>query len=629
MLIKTQPADPIDVIPSYNEDPFAYKAFEAARRNFEALIPQQQLRNEAARFAWGDQHWKPVDPSDPYSETEEDYLLEQGRHPWTFNHIGLSLINLKGQRHANKSDRMAVATQPGAEQIAEQMTLALEYDRRQFSMDLFESDQWQEFLVGGTVLGRIDSRWVPRRDRKDTILQAVHPNRGIYNPDASDRRGEDLTIVGQLRDISIEGVVHSFARKSRARAERIAQLYKDYQTHAQFPDPVWGSGQFELVDFYQPFHANECRVIEVWVPRYKWVVFAHDPLTGRFDRIRRTPEEVEFEQRARDAMAVPRLELEESYEPVWWGFYFTPKGHILWQGETTARHQEHPFILGWNQKLDGKHKGIVTDVVDQQRMYNRHMGVFDEMLLSSARGVLMIPEEAIPDHMSPEDFATEYVKIRGLIVYSAEKMKQYPTAQIQQVYNNSVSVGSLEWMKLMQDNTQRATGVTDSVLGQNIPAGASGKLYEATVAQAQSTSSDHFHNFYHWINRIDHKHAQLIQQHWDTPRELVDSLGRPVVFDPEAVGSLEAYIAMADISNNAAARFAFEESLERWRQEKEITFPQFLEVSSHPKATTLKALLQQTNPLLNGQASPDQVAQLMEAALQGDQEAITLLNQAQ
>ena len=67
--------------------------------------------------------------------------------------------------------------------------------------------------------------------------------------------------------------------------------------------------------------------------------------------------------------------------------------------------------------------------------------MLDFIMNASAKGVLLIPEDCIPDGMTPADFAKEWVRFNGVITYvPSQKHTKVP----EQISANSTNIGITE-----------------------------------------------------------------------------------------------------------------------------------------------------------------------------------------
>ena len=114
--------------------------------------------------------------------------------------------------------------------------------------------------------------------------------------------------------------------------------------------------------------------------------------------------------------------------------FFSPLGDLLDEGETPYWHGEHPYVLNYTLSIDGEVHAFVEDVIDQQRYINRLITMIDFIMGSSAKGVLLFPEDQIPDGMTIEDIADEWTKYNGIILFRPRPGSPMPQ-QIAAVYS--------------------------------------------------------------------------------------------------------------------------------------------------------------------------------------------------
>ncbi|OJV22717.1 MAG: hypothetical protein BGO30_08565 [Bacteroidetes bacterium 41-46] len=79
----------------------------------------------------------------------------------------------------------------------------------------------------------------------------------------------------------------------------------------------------------------------------------------------------------------------------------------------------------------------------------------DFIISASAKGVLLVPEEAIPNDMTIEDFAEEWVKYNGVIKVKTKKGIQLP----KQIVANSTNLGINDMINLQIKLRQSIKGL--------------------------------------------------------------------------------------------------------------------------------------------------------------------------
>lgn len=616
-------------------DPGRLKATDTSRTvlnqalaQWKNLAQDRRHRRRSRDYYWGNQWRDTMTDEDGNRITEREYIEKQGRIPWQMNHIKPVVRNLKGQLRQNESDRSAFAVNQRDDEAAEMLTIALRQIRRINQMQALEADNFQEHLIGGKSAFKIGFKHISRYERPDVHIEPVPPYRLFYNTDLKDRRLEDLRIVGMLHDMTMEELIAAFAPQDRQRARQIERHYGASQEQAYQMTGSRGFAEADGTNFFMPHEPGLARVIEVWRKEMRWVQIAHDPEEGRMFRMEGLSEqEVAQENERRQREGLRPLDVQERYAETWVGYYLTPSGHILWQGETPYAHNEHPFVIGFAEFIDGEVRGLVDDLIDQQRLYNRMISVLDLSMSTAARGVLMIPEEMIPEDTSEHEFAEQWTKVNGVVVYQASPdggQELHPQHRPEQVYENAIPTGAFEWLASMKQDIEDVSGVTGPVMGQTPKSGTPAALFQQQVLQANINNLSFFETYMETIQRVDLKALQTAVQFYDDRRRLRTEDGRVIEFDPDRARTLEYDVSFGDVADTATYRQLFEQDLIEHLNAQRLTFSQYLQMSSHPRSEALLKLIQRTNPLVEearetGEMPPEleeQPPEVQEAMLQ-------------
>jgi hypothetical protein len=645
---------------------------EDSSRAWDGLEEDRERRRTARDYLFGDQWGETIETPDGDVITERRAIEERGREPWEMNRVRPIVRNLKGQLRQNESDRQVFAVNREDNEAARVMTQVLREARKINQMTSIEAQQFVEHLLSGKAAFRVGYKYMQRFGRPEVSIQPVNTLRLFYNGDLTDRRGRDLTLVGQLHDMQPEDVVASFAPRDPEVAEAIEEHYGTGRRTTRTDATMPGFARHDGLNFRTATETDLVRVIEAWRRETRVVRAVHDHDTGRVhdagdpDEEGLTRQDVMQENAARRRAGEGELELFQRREQVWVGYFLTPTGEILWAGETPYEHGEHPFILGFGDMLDGEVRGLVDDLIDQQRLYNRMIQIMDLGLSTSARGVLMIPREMIPDDMSPQDFAEEYQKVNGVVVYEAtqDNGQPLPSNHVpEQVFSNSIPAGAFQWLQQMDREMKSASGVQGPMMGEEAGADTPAALYNRQIVQSQTTNLDQFETYFETLRDLDLKAIKVAAQFHDDGRVVRGEADEGVVrFNAQQIRDLEFDVSIAQVEDTAVFRQLFEQDLKELLGGGLLTFRQYLKTSSHPKADALLELIERTNPLVQGQGgeqgqrqqasapqsvseavqqmggeqrgqpSPQQQrqvrAQLVQAAENGDQQAEALLAQA-
>ena len=108
---------------------------------------------------------------------------------------------------------------------------------------------------------------------------------------------------------------------------------------------------------------------------------------------------------------VPLIKATWFIDDYWYFYYLSPFGDILKEGETPYEHDSHPYVFKAYPLIDGEIHSFVSDVIDQQRYTNRLITLYDWIMRASAKGVLMMPEDCLPDGVSIDDIAESWTEL--------------------------------------------------------------------------------------------------------------------------------------------------------------------------------------------------------------------------
>jgi len=597
---------------------------EDGSRAWDGLAEDRERRRKGRDYLFGDQWGETIETLDGDVITERRAIEKQGREPWEMNRVRPIIRNLKGQLRQNESDRQVFAVNREDNEAARVMTQALREARKINRMTSIEAQQFVEHLLSGKEAFRVGYKYMQRFDRAEVSIQPVNTLRLFYNNDLTDRRGRDLTLIGQIHDMQLEDVVAAFAPRDPEVAEAIEDYYGTGRRKTRTDAMTAGFARHDGLDFRTATETDLMRVIEAWRRETRVVRAVHDHEEGRVyeagdpDDGGLTEEDVMKENAARRRAGEGELELFQRREQVWVGYFLTPTGEILWAGETPYEHGEHPFVLGFGDMIDGEVRGLVDDLIDQQRLYNRMIQIMDLGLSTSARGVLMIPQEMIPEGMSPQDFAEEYQKVNGVVVYKAtqENGQPIPGNHVpEQVFSNSIPAGAFQWLQQMDREMKSASGVQGPMMGEEAGADTPAALYNRQIVQSQTTNLDQFETYFETLRDLDLKAVKVAAQFHEDGRVVRGKADEGVMrFNAQQISDLEFDVSIAQVEDTAVFRQLFEQDLKEMLGGGMLTFRQYLKTSSHPKADSLLELIERTNPLVQGQGGQQNQGQRQQAA---------------
>ena len=493
-----------------------------AKRCWDGLYEIRRNRERLMKFRYGDQYIDKVEV-EGRTMTEKAYWEEQGVSPKKNNMIAKMVRSVIGVYKNQDTDFTAVAIDREEQSVAEMMTIALQSNRDLNRMQEIELRQFEEFIISG--LAFMKESWGWRKNRKDTWTDLINPNYMFFDGVMQDVRHWDCDIIGQIHDMSFTELASKFAT-TKEEYRQLTEIYanaRDATYMASYYHQVYSYGH-ERGDFFVPQDHNMCRVIEVWSKEQKPRYRCHDYATGEYYVV----DENEYSYLAQiNGMRlkegteqgipqedIPFIEAEWFMDSYWYYRFLTPLGHVLQEGETPFDHKEHPYTIKIYPFIDGKPHSLVEDSIDQQKFINELITLYVLMAKHSAKGLVVVDEDLIPDNMTRELFEDQFARVNGLIIAKMKPGVELPQQMSTNVSNFNVS----ELLKLEMGMFEEVTGVTGALQGKTPASGTAASLYAQQVQNASNTLVDVLFTFSNFLKEAMAKKMSNINQFYNEER---------------------------------------------------------------------------------------------------------------
>ena len=615
------------------------------RRAFDILMEAQYYWNQMEdfrrdrernkRYTYGAQ-WDDMICVDGKSMSEEEYIKSQGNVPLKNNLIRRLVRSVLGVYRSQSKEPTCTARDRDEQKLGETMSTILQCNMQLNRMPDVYARTMEEFLISGFIVHRKSYGW--RNGKEDCWTDYVQPNNFFIDNNMRDFRGWDVSVLGEVHDISFGQLCEQFA-SSPQEYRQLRDIYmwaarKDYiATYAE----RFGYSRLENYDFLFTNEPGRCRVIEIWrkeqKPRYR----CHDYQNGDIFKI---DEEdyaqvvlAENEERMRMAKEVgmpeeevPLIKANWFVDDYWYFYYLSPFGDILREGETPYEHGSHPYIFKAYPFIDGEIHSFVADVIDQQRYTNRLITLYDWIMRASAKGVLMIPEDCLPDGVIIDDIAESWTEFNGVIVYKPSKSGKIP----QQVANNSTNIGIAELLNMQLKFFEDISGVTGALQGKPGYSGESASHYNQQTENATKSLLDLLECFSCFVVDGAYKDVKNMQQFYDTKRvfNIAGKSGAQIEYDPKKIRDVEFDLSITESTSTPAYRHLANDMLMQLYQSQAISVEQLLEHGDFPFADELlQSIKSQKEQLAQGKVPEGISPELMAQAQQGaDMEAVNQLH---
>lgn len=402
------------------------------------LAPMRAARARFKKFAFGQQWDDPVELSDGRIVTEREHAAQNGRQPLTNNMIHRLLTTIVGHFRSREDPLKTPA------------------DERN-RLDELDARMLEEFLISGCAIQRVvrenrpagSGTWVDNVNPQDFFCSEIH-----------DPRALDVEMVGMFHSWSMAETVSRFAAGSRRRAEEIRRLYA---------------------------RSERCRVIELWRLEASARFRVNDPIEQReyfIDPERES--EISNLNRKRTKKGLRKVQARLEYTTRWVGRWLTPEGVVL----QTQAADRHPFAFKFYPLMDGEIHPFIEGLIDHQKHVNRLITLIDNMMATSAKGVLLFPELQLAEGFEWERVRQAWSSYDGVIPYNPQPGIPGP----QQVVTNPATSGAYDLVNLEMKLFEQAGGVSEALQGR-LGGGNSANLFDAQTRNSMAALADIFRSF--------------------------------------------------------------------------------------------------------------------------------------
>ena len=599
-------------------------------RDWDAMDYLRKEHSRNLRYKNGDQWSDTVPDSDhPHRTIREDALISRsGKVPLKHNYIQQYIRNIHGQLLSSPTQTVVYARSRDDQPLGEMLTNALQACHQLNRIRKIDINVVEELCLTGIACAKVRYGYWSTKNRTDGKIDLVNINRLFFNADIEDPRLTDIRRIGELHDYTFDDLVRNFAT-CREDVQALREIYGICHDHTKLENLYENhASRLQNLNFLYTNDLGKYRVIEVWERLGRWVLYIHDYADGTEEIYTElTMQEVEainasrIEQGMAAGIAPDTVKLiyaREQYEYYWRVKYLTPNGYCIKETESPYAHEEHPYVLAAMPVIDGRFKAVLSDVIDIQRYINRLLTLLDFIIGASAKGLLMVPQECIPDDMDIQDFAREYVKTNGVILIKKGAYDKLP----KQISMNGTNIGAWEMFAQEMNIMQQISGLNGAVQGQVPRANTPSSLYAQQAQNSMMNFVVLFENYNMFCEERDEKLLKVLMQYYTT-RRYIGTNGKTAgemakFYEPEMAQKIEDFNLTAAKSNDTPVfRQMTDDLLMKLLESGRIPLEIFLNNCSLPGADKLLAEVKSFNEqAAAGQIDPEALTQLQQAAQQ-------------
>lgn len=620
---------------------------ENAENTYSAGSAFRQQCERSDRYYKGEQ-WKDkvvIRHRDGTTETltEEEYIERQGRPALKQNLIRPLVVNVIGQMRQSPYKSTVFSRTADGQKAADMMTAALDGVHRMNNRTERDARAFETYLVSGAVVYNTGYRFDNEKKTPYPWYREVDTSRYFQNTSASDVCGEDVYFCGDFIDIPMIEAKSIYA-KTRKQEKEIEDIYSSFSGREVAQNMQFVQSNTESISPRIPLGNGLCRVIRVCQKEGHWDLAVHDYSDASWEtyNLKTHPNikaDIEAEIKRRKAIAKEigldyedgsnrlLIEYEEKYVTSWVYYHLSPWGHILWTQDSPYDHNSHSYVAKFYPMFRGQGWGMVYDLIDQQKSINRNYIMHDFITGAAAKGVLLVPEEAIPDDMDIEDIADEWSRYNGVIKYRAKDGVKQP----EQIVARNFNVGQFDMINLQMRLMHEISGVHDAAQGKSMGAGTPSSLYQQAVHNSHVNILDYMESFASFLADRDYKIVQLIRQFYNDsyPLPRPGKSREAMYYDPALARNFEYFNEISKTNDTPVARMYLDTMLFQLLQQKLITLEMYLEESNAPFSDSLlqkvRAAQQQ---MAEGQMpSQEQIAEMSQGIPQSSNSSLEQLQQ--
>jgi hypothetical protein len=209
--------------------------------------------------------------------------------------------------------------------------------------------------------------------------------------------------------------------------------------------------------------------------------------------------------------------------------------------------------------------------------------MFKWIVEASAKGLLLVPEDAIPKGMDINDFAEQWSKVGGVI-----KVKLKQGAALPQEVNARTNQNVKDLLDFSIQIVDKVSGIHGALKGEAAKSGTPSSLYMQQAQNASATLLNFFRNFESYVLDRDNKALKVIMQTYDTGR-FVDAFGNALYpeskqWNKDLLKDVDYRMKLVTTFDNQIYRYAIDEQLTKLFEAGAIDVKMWLKKSSQPFA---------------------------------------------
>ena len=536
------------------------------------------------------------------------------------NHLIKIIHALSGLYAKQVTEPTCFARKPEADDKSDMMTNALQTSWQNNQMQDMMVSYIEEMLCGGLSIDL--EEWATVNGVEDVYSFPVEPSHFYYESAGIDPRHWDIELIGHFEDYSLGALAARLAH-SKYDYKQLEHIYEPYmrrtrsdstQQTDRLKNPTW--------DVYEQ---DMCRVYHIWTREHKMRYRCKDVLDRENPLYRIEVEQlplVEAENAARIAQVVAQgmdpseailIEYTPIFDTYWHYQALAPGGLVLEEYDNPYEHGDHPYVFKAYEYVNGEIIPYISSVIDQQRLINRMVTMFDLSIQAAAKGITLIPKSCVPKNMSEAEFARAAREIGNYIFYDDKEGRNLNKPEV--IANNTNLTGITEMLQLQLSFIPEITSVSDALQGKTPSGNVAASRYAMETQNSTTSVSSLLLKFGSFETEVARKKMKMIHQFYSEPRNISVSrsngYAQYALYDPVAVQDIDFDVRIVMSPESPTFRMAISELLSQMWQAGAFDAATMLELSGIPGSNPVIRKLREVQQAMAGQAQTNaQQAQL-------------------
>ena len=536
------------------------------------------------------------------------------------NHLIKIIHALSGLYAKQVTEPTCFARKPEADDKSDMMTNALQTSWQNNQMQDMMVSYIEEMLCGGLSIDL--EEWATVNGVEDVYSFPIEPSHFYYESAGIDPRHWDIELIGHFEDYSLGALAARLAH-SKYDYKQLEHIYEPYmrrtrsdntQQTDRLKNPTW--------DVYEQ---DMCRVYHIWTREHKIRYRCKDVLDRENPLYRIEVEQlplVEAENAARIAQVVAQgmdpseailIEYTPIFDTYWHYQALAPGGLVLEEYDNPYEHGDHPYVFKAYEYVNGEIIPYISSVIDQQRLINRMVTMFDLSIQAAAKGITLIPKSCVPKNMSEAEFARAAREIGNYIFYDDKEGRNLNKPEV--IANNTNLTGITEMLQLQLSFIPEITSVSDALQGKTPSGNVAASRYAMETQNSTTSVSSLLLKFGSFETEVARKKMKMIHQFYSEPRNISVSrsngYAQYALYDPVAVQDIDFDVRIVMSPESPTFRMAISELLSQMWQAGAFDAATMLELSGIPGSNPVIRKLKEVQQAMAGQAQTNaQQAQL-------------------